>query len=51
MLQSSEIQKRFTHLEQTIDMASKACHGDTTLPNDLIECVDDLINSPRRQKQ
>ena len=42
MLQSSEIQKRFTHLEQTIDSASKACHADATLPTDLIECVDRL---------
>jgi hypothetical protein len=32
MLQASEIQKRFTHLEQTIEKASQACHADATLP-------------------
>ncbi|MGF6603997.1 chromosome segregation ATPase [Paraburkholderia sp. GAS448] len=42
MLQASEIQKRFTHLTQTIDKASQACHADATLPKDLIECVDRL---------
>jgi exonuclease V gamma subunit len=42
MLQASEIQKRFTHLEQTIGKASQACHADTTLPKDLMDCVNQL---------
>ncbi|WP_341314020.1 hypothetical protein WN982_01045 [Paraburkholderia sp. IMGN_8] len=42
MLQASEIQKRFTHLEQTIEKASQACHADATLPKDLIDYVDQL---------
>jgi hypothetical protein len=42
MLQASEIQKRFTHLEQTIENASQACHADATLPQDLMDCVDQL---------
>src|ERR1700687_2021502 len=42
MLQASEIQKRFTHLQQTIDQASQACYADATLPKDLIESVDRL---------
>ncbi len=42
MLQASEIQKRFTHLKQTIDQASQACHADSTAPKELIECVDRL---------
>jgi hypothetical protein len=42
MLQASEIQKRFTHLQQTIDQTSQTCHADATLPKDLIECVDRL---------
>ena len=33
MLQASEIQKRFTHLEQTIEKASQACHADATVPS------------------
>ena len=37
MLQASEIQKRFTHLEQTIENASQACHADATLPQDLMD--------------
>ncbi|TDN57743.1 hypothetical protein [Paraburkholderia sp. BL10I2N1] len=42
MLQASEIQKRFTHLERTIEKASQACHADTSLPKELMECVDQL---------
>jgi hypothetical protein len=42
MLQASEIQKRFTHLEQTIENASQACHADATLPQDLMDCVEQL---------
>jgi hypothetical protein len=42
MLQASEIQKRFTHLEQTIEKASQACHADATLPKELMDCVDQL---------
>jgi chromosome segregation ATPase len=42
MLQASEIQKRFTHLEQTIEKASQACHADSTLPKELMDCVDQL---------
>jgi len=42
MLQASEIQKRFTHLEQTIEKASQACHADTTLPKELLDCIDQL---------
>jgi hypothetical protein len=42
MLQAAEIQKRFTHLTQTIDQASQACHADASLPQDLIQCVDQL---------
>jgi hypothetical protein len=42
MLQASEIQKRFTHLKQTLETASQACHADTTVPKNLLDCVDQL---------
>jgi hypothetical protein len=42
MLQANEIQKRFTHLEQSIEKASQACHADSSLPKDLMDCVDQL---------
>lgn len=42
MLQASEIQKRFTHLQQTISEASQTCHADATIPADLMNCVDEL---------
>jgi len=42
MLQASEIQKRFTHLQQTVSDASRTCHADTTVPKDLMNWVDEL---------
>ncbi|MBB5499952.1 hypothetical protein [Paraburkholderia sp. MM5384-R2] len=42
MMQVSEIQKRFTHLQQSIEQASQTCHADATLPKDLVKCVDEL---------
>ncbi|MBB5448080.1 phosphate uptake regulator [Paraburkholderia sp. WSM4177] len=41
-MQASEIQKRFTHLQQSIEQASQTCRTDATLPKDLVECVDEL---------
>jgi hypothetical protein len=51
MLQSSEIQKRLTHLGQTIDKASRACHADATSPKDLIDCVDQLDKQSESAKK
>ncbi|GAB7545420.1 hypothetical protein [Cupriavidus sp. CuC1] len=42
MLQASEIQRRFTHLQQTISEASRTCHADTAIPKDLMNWVDEL---------
>ncbi len=42
MLQSSEIQMRFTHLQQTVSEASRTLHADATIPRDLMSCMDEL---------
>ncbi len=42
MLQTSEIQKRFSHLQQTISEASRTLHADQSAPQDLMECIDEL---------
>jgi hypothetical protein len=42
MLQASEIQKRFSHLQQTISEASRACHSGQSIPQDLVDCVEQL---------
>jgi hypothetical protein len=39
MLQTSEIQKRFRAIEQTIDEASDACRADSSVSADLKQCV------------
>ncbi|WP_026045506.1 hypothetical protein [Burkholderia stagnalis] len=42
MLQASEMQQRFSHLQQTISDASRTCHSDKTAPRVLLDWVDEL---------
>ncbi|AOJ11868.1 hypothetical protein WS62_09625 [Burkholderia sp. ABCPW 14] len=51
MLQASEIQKRFAHLQQTVSEASRTCHADRTIPKDLINWVDELDKECKSAKK
>jgi hypothetical protein len=51
MLQASEIQKRFTHLQQTVTEASRTCHADATIPKDLMNWVDELDKECKSAKK
>jgi hypothetical protein len=51
MFQASEIQKRFTHLQQTSSEASRTCHADASIPKDLMNCVDELDKECKSAKQ
>jgi len=51
MLQASEIQKRFTHLQHTVSETSKAVHGDSTIPKDLMTCMDELDKECKSAKK
>ncbi|WGS48046.1 hypothetical protein LFL97_41455 (plasmid) [Burkholderia sp. JSH-S8] len=42
MLQASEMQQRFSHLQQTISDASRTCHSDKAAPRVLLDWVDEL---------
>jgi type VI protein secretion system component VasF len=42
VMQSSEIQQRFNHIEQTIHQAAQVCQSATTVPMDLKDCVQQL---------
>ncbi|PTB21136.1 hypothetical protein C9I57_10575 [Trinickia symbiotica] len=42
MLQTNEIQKRFSHLQQTISEASRTLHSNQSVPQDLMDCMDEL---------
>lgn len=43
MLQSSEIQQRFSHIKQSISDASRSCRsGQSSVPQDLKSCVEEL---------
>ncbi|MFP3564469.1 hypothetical protein [Paraburkholderia sp. SIMBA_030] len=51
MLQASEMQKRFTHLQQTVSEASQTCHAVATIPKDLMKWVDELDNECKSAKK
>lgn len=51
MLQASEIQKRFTHLQQTVSEASRTCHADAAIPKDLMNWVDELDKECKSAKK
>jgi hypothetical protein len=51
MLQASEIQKRFTHLQQTVSDASRTCHADKSIPSDLMNWVDELDKECKSAKK
>ncbi len=42
MLQSSEIQKRFSHIQQTISEATRSCQSAQSVPQDLKSCVEEI---------
>ncbi|MBF6992571.1 MULTISPECIES: hypothetical protein [Cupriavidus] len=42
MLQASEMQQRFSHLQQTISETSRTCHAEAAIPPDLMNWVDEL---------
>jgi DNA repair ATPase RecN len=42
MLQTAEIQQRFTHLKQTIGEAEQACRASPDTPTELRDCIEKL---------
>jgi uncharacterized protein YoxC len=51
MLQQSEIQQRFSHLQQTIDEAQQACRSTQDTPNEVRDCIEKLAReSSQAQK-
>ncbi|MGF6958970.1 bisphosphoglycerate-dependent phosphoglycerate mutase [Paraburkholderia youngii] len=51
MLQASEIQKRFTHLQQTVSEASRTLHADATIPKHLMNWMDELEKECKSAKK
>jgi len=51
MLQASEIQKRFSHLQHTVSEASKAVHADSAIPKDVMNCLDELDKECKSAKK
>ncbi|MES2935138.1 MAG: hypothetical protein V4805_16810 [Pseudomonadota bacterium] len=51
MMQTSEIQKRFSQIEQSIEQMVDACQTDPTVPMDLKDCVDKMDQQTDMAKQ
>jgi septal ring factor EnvC (AmiA/AmiB activator) len=48
MLQQSEIQQRFNHLQQTIGEAQQACRSAQDTPNEVRDCIEKLARESRQ---
>jgi phage shock protein A len=51
MMQNSEIQKRFSNVEQAIGKAAQACMSDTSAPQDLKDCIQKLDQQSDKARQ
>jgi phage shock protein A len=51
MMQSSEIQQRFNHIEQTVKQMSQACQSSPDVPSDLKQCISELDQQTGKAKQ
>jgi predicted translin family RNA/ssDNA-binding protein len=51
MLQSSEIQQRFSHLQQTIGEAEKVARSSHDTPTDVRDCIEKLARESRQAEQ
>jgi 3-dehydroquinate dehydratase len=50
MLQASEIQQRFTHIQQTIQEAEQACRS-ADAPDDLKNCIEKMARESQQAQQ
>jgi uncharacterized protein Yka (UPF0111/DUF47 family) len=48
MLQANEIQQRFTHIQQTIGEAEKACQSSQDAPNEIKDCIHKLSQEAKQ---
>lgn len=48
MLQTAEIQQRYSHLQQTIGEAEQACRASQDTPNEVRDCIEKLARESRQ---
>lgn len=51
MLQQSEIQQRFSHLQQTLGEAEQAMKQSQDTPNEVRDCIDKLVRESREAEK
>ena len=50
-MQTAEIQKRFTNIEQFVEQASQGCKSNADIPKVLVDCVAQLDAQTTKAKQ
>jgi ElaB/YqjD/DUF883 family membrane-anchored ribosome-binding protein len=48
MLQQSEIEQRFSHLQQTLGEAEQVCRSSQDTPNEVRDCIEKLVRESRQ---
>lgn len=48
MLQTAEIQKRFSHVQQVVNQAEQVCQSDRSVPNEIRDCIHKIAEEASR---
>jgi len=51
MMRTNEIQQRFSHIEQTIHQAARACEQASGVPMDVKDCIQQMDQQTSQAKQ
>lgn len=51
MMQANEIKQRIGHIERSIHQAAQACASDSSVPQDLKKCVDQMDQQSLQAEQ
>jgi len=51
MMQTNEIQKRFSTIERSIEQVTQACRSQSNIPQDLKDCVQELDQQADQARQ
>jgi Zn-dependent oligopeptidase len=48
MLQTAEIQQRFSHVQQVVNQAEEVCRNDQSIPSEIRDCIQKIAQETGR---
>jgi len=50
MLQTTEIQQRFSHVQQVVNQAEQVCQSDQSVPSEIRDCIHKIAQEASRME-